>query len=295
MRRLLTLAVLSSVAFAQGASPAASPVEPATPNRQQEARMDTDVNMLPDLPPLPQGKSTVIGGRISNVDRVRDRLIIAVFGGGKIRVFFDERTQVYRDGLRASLHDLSNGEHVSVETVLDGTNLFAPTIHLLTRSGEGQCSGQVLDFDRGRGELVVRDNLSPEPIRLRVSAETAIAREGQAVSSFAELRPGALVNVSFRPGSEGRAVARRIAILADPGASFVFTGSVIFLDLHSGLLVMVDPRDSQHYEISFDPSHFPVSRDLHLGTDITVHAGFDGKRYSANEIVVNSQSAKQME
>ena len=136
---------------------------------------------------MPQGKSTVIGGAIRGVDRVRDQFTLNVFGGRTLKVLFDERTQVYRDGLKGALRDLRAGDHVSVETVLDGTTVFARSIHLLSVLPEGECQGQVLNYDPGDRELTVRDVLSREPVELRVPAGTAIVRQGQAASASADI------------------------------------------------------------------------------------------------------------
>jgi hypothetical protein len=209
-----------------------------------------------------------------------------------MRILFDERTQVYRDGMHVSLHDLQNGEHVSLETVLDGTTIFARSIHMLTQLAEGECQGQVLNYTSDTGELIVRDVLSREPIKLRVLADATIVREGQAASSAANLGPGTLVAVKFHPDNSGHGVATRIAILAAPGTAFVFSGNVAFLDMHSGLLILVDPRDNKRYEISFDPARSPVSRNVHEGTDVSVTADFDGTHYSARAVTMNTVSGK---
>jgi hypothetical protein len=87
-------------------------------------------------------------------------------------------------------------------------------------------------------------------------------------------------------------VASKIVILAVPGTAFVFVGNVTSLDLHSGLLVLVDPRDDKRYEVSFDSARFPMSHELHEGTDLTVTADFDGARYVASKIAINSPSDK---
>src|ERR1700704_3652741 len=42
------------------------------------------------IPPLPPGKTTLIGGTIQKVDHVRDRLILQAFGGKRTAVLFDE-------------------------------------------------------------------------------------------------------------------------------------------------------------------------------------------------------------
>jgi hypothetical protein len=230
------------------------------------------------------------------VDRVRDQFTLNVFGGRTLKVLFDERTQVYRDGARSALRDLRTGDHVSVETVLDGTTVFARSIHLLSAVPEGECQGQVLNYNPGDRELTVRDALSRQPVKLQVPAGTAIVRQGQAASAsldgFSSLARGALISVKFQSDNKGHGVASKIVILAVPGAAFVFVGNVTFLDLRSGLLVLVDPRDDKRYEVSFDSARFPMSHELHEGADLTVTADFDGARYVASKIAINSPSDK---
>jgi hypothetical protein len=295
MGRLLAVAILSSVAFAQSASSAGS--KPAQDQSVQAAsRPESAFGSPTALPPTPRGKSTVIGGAIRGVDRVRDQFTLNVFGGRTLKVLFDERTQVYRDGARSALRDLRTGDHVSVETVLDGTTVFARSIHLLSAVPEGECQGQVLNYNPGDRELTVRDALSRQPVKLQVPAGTAIVRQGQAASAssdgFSSLARGALISVKFQSDNKGHGVASKIVILAVPGATFVFVGNVTFLDLRSGLLVLVDPRDDKRYEVSFDSARFPMSHELHEGADLTVTADFDGARYVASKIAINSPSDK---
>jgi Domain of unknown function (DUF5666) len=296
MGRLLAVVILSSVAFAQSVSSVGS--KSAQEQRVQAASTPESAFGSPTrLPPMPLGKSTVIGGAIGAVDRVRDQFTLNVFGGRTLKVLFDERTQVYRDGLRSTLRDLRPGDHVSVETVLDGTTVFARSIHLLSAVPEGECQGQVLNYNPGDRELTVRDVLSRQPVKLQVPAGTSIVRQGQADSAspdsgFSSLTRGALISVKFQSDNKGHGVASKIAILAVPGAAFVFVGNVTFLDLRSGLLVLVDPRDDKRYEVSFDSARFPISHELHEGVDLTVTAAFDGARYVAHKIAINSPSAK---
>jgi Domain of unknown function (DUF5666) len=290
MGRFLMVAILGSVAFAQLPSSEGSKSAQDLGD-QLASKLEGPPVGLPDLPAVPRGKSTVIGGSIREVDGVRDQLTLNVFGGRAMTVLFDGRTQVYRDGLKASLRDLHAGDHVSVETVLDGTTVFARSIHMLSQLPEGECQGQVLRFDRGNGVLIVRDLLSPEPIKLRVSAATTILSQGQKTSS-GDLSAGTLISIHFQSDGSGQNVASKIAVLATPGSAFVFTGNVVFLDLHTGLLALVDPRDDKRYEISFDPSRFAISHDVHEGTDVTVTADFNGSRYSARAVTVNSSASK---
>jgi hypothetical protein len=293
--RFLFVMILSGAAFAQSTlnspfvsgnsklaeDPGDLPVsQPASPSA-----------FLPDLPAIPKGKSTVVGGAIRDVDDVRDQLTLNIFGARPMKVLFDERTQVYRDGIKASLRDLRAGEHVSVETMLDGTTIFARSIHMLSQLPEGQCQGQVLSFDRSNGELTVRDPLSPAAVKLHISAVTKISQQGDE-SASADLSPGTLISVDFQADNAGKNVARNIAVLATPGSAFVFTGNVVFLDLHSGQLALIDPRDDKRYEISFDPDRFAINRDVHEGSDVTVTANFDGTRYSASAVKVIPPASK---
>jgi hypothetical protein len=290
MIRFLIVAILSSVAFAQLQSPA--DVKSAQiPGDELVSKLGGPTAFLPDLPAMPRGKSTVIGGSIRQVDGVRDQLTLNIFGGHAMKVLFDERTQVYRDGQKTSLRDLREGDHVSVETMLDGTTVFARSIHMLSNLPEGECQGQVVSYDRGKGELMVRDLLSPAPIKLHVSSATTIVGQGQAVST-GNLIAGTLISIHFQADSTGQNVASKIAVLATPGSAFVFSGNVIFLDLHRGLMALVDPRDDKHYEISFDPNRFSISHDVHEGTAVTVTANFDGTRYAASNVTVNPSASK---
>jgi hypothetical protein len=239
------------------------------------------------LPPPPTGKPTVIGGIIRSVDPVRDQLSLKVFGGKPMNMLFDARTQVFRDGKRVSLGDLHPEERASVETLLDGTKIYALSVHMLSQSAEGNAEGQVLAYNAGSGELTVSANLSREPIRLVVPAGTPIVREGQLKSSRsagpADLEPGALVSVDFKSGSKGRGVATHVGILATRGSQFIFSGNITALDLHSGLIALLDPTDDKSYQVHFDPA-VVSAKSLHEGEHVTVRASFDGARYEATSI-----------
>jgi hypothetical protein len=246
---------------------------------------------MPPLPALPRGKSTVIGGVIRDVDPVRDQLMLKVYGAGRpIKILFDERTQFYRDGVRAPLGDMRPEDRASVETLLDGDNVFAVSVHMLSQSPQGECEGQVLAFDPRNGALTVRNTLSGQPIQLRVQPQTTIARMGQpafasAQTGTSDLMRGALISVKFE-SDNGGGLADAISILATPGSGFYFSGDVTFLDLHAGLLALTDPRDQRSYTIAFDPARLPASRNLHEGSHVSVNASFDGTRYVASKLNV---------
>ncbi len=247
---------------------------------------------LPALPSDPAGRTTILGGEIRSVDPVRDQFELHVFGQRPMKVLYDERTKVYRDGTRFPLLDLGSADHASVETVLDGENVFAVSIHILSRSPEGDCEGRVLSFNPQNRELLISSLESPEPVKLLVSANALIARAGQSTftsgsSGSADLVPGAIVSATFESEPGRQDTASKITVLAVPGASFVFSGNVSFVDLHSGLLVLLDPLDKKSYEIHFNSGDFAISNKLRTGTNVTVSAGYNGRQYSASNIKIN--------
>ena len=281
MKRLLTFAVLTTAMYAQ--SSPASPPESPSPSPTGKAVVDQE-------PALPKGKSTVIGGTVTNLDRVRDEMTLRVFGGKeKMKVLFDPRTKIFRDGAPVTFRDLRNEDHVSVETRLDGTAVFAQRIQIFGKSSLGQCSGQVLSYDPGRGELTIHDPLTPQPVKLQLTSSTSVSGSEKGRSySIADLRKGALVSAEFAPDPSGKRVARQLEIQALPGTTFTFSGNVSYLDVHSGVLVVTDPRDNKTYEISFSTNRLPIGRNVHEGSDVTVAAVFDGSRYNATDITLNS-------
>lgn len=287
MARLLAVAAIGAAAFTQFHVSQAEPQQ--TVVAQVVSKTEAGSSDLSTLPPLPEGTKTVMGGVIRDVDPVRDQFNLKVFGGGKsVKILFDPRTRVFRDGKRISLSDLQAAEHASVETTLDGSNIYAVSIHMLSQAPEGQCQGQVLDFDPGSGNLTVSIALTREPIKLVVPRGTPVARKGETIfvsahTGISDLVSGDLVSIKFKSGENGRGVATEVAILATPGSTFVFSGDISALDLHSGLLVVTDPRDNGTYQLHFDPRLFS-SENLRLGDHVRVTARFNGSQYEANEI-----------
>jgi len=246
---------------------------------------------FPALPDAPQGKSTIMGGEIQKLDPVRDQFQLKVFGQRPLTILFDERTRVYMDGQKVPLRDLSSGSVASVQTVLDGTNVFAISIHLRARAPEGEYQGQVLSYDADTRELTVSSAASRDPVKLIVPLNTPITRVGQlnllsSQPGSSDLVRGTLISLTFEPNNKGKGIANRIEVLATPGAAFVFGGSLSSLDMHTGLMTVIDPRDEKSYQIVFDPSKFSISHTLHEGDNIRVAATFDGSRYVANSIAL---------
>lgn len=282
---ILTGAVLTAL-------PAAHPQSERLGSLGPALQADESSTRVGNLPPAPEGKSTVFGGQIARVDPVRDELTLKVYGQRPMKILFDERTHVYLDGKRIPLHQLHPENHAAVETTLDGTNIFAVSIHLLSQPPQGGYDGRVARYDAGSRELTVISSASREPFKLRVACDAQIQREGQpsfvsAGSGLSDLRPGALVTVDFVPGAEGEGIARKIDVLAIPGAAFAFSGKIASLDLHAGALVLTDTRDQKNYQISFDAARIPSSQDLHLGEHVSIKASYDGAHYVADRITAD--------
>jgi hypothetical protein len=285
---LFAILMLGAVASAQMPAVDTKDAKPAQVAQPAPAQAGSPGDLLA----LPQGKSTVIGGTISDVDPVADQLTLKVFGGRRMKILFDERTEVYRDGTKTSLRDLHANDRASVETMLDGTTVFARSIHMLSKSPEGEAHGQIISYDPGTHILTLNESLSRDSIRLQVPAGTAIVREGQTASAsgqagMSDLVKGALISASFVSDNKGQGIVSKIAILAIPGETLSFDGNVSFLDLRSNQFVVANTGNDQSYKISFDPTSFPETKNLHEGTSVKVTAEFDGSRYIAHAITIH--------
>jgi hypothetical protein len=285
--RFVLLAILSSMAWGQVASMA--PINPAQGQTRKaqpvgdEKLVDAN-SLLPELK-APSGEATLVGGTITRLDRVRNEVTIRPFGGDEMRVLFDGRTQVWRDDSKGSPRDLRTGEKAYVDTVLDGSDIFAKNIRVVSQQPSGDVRGQVVGFDRARGELTVKDRLSPELFKIRIVPGTKVLKDGQEATTSI-LLPQTLVAVQFRPAGKGTISADQIDVLAEPGATFTFFGRVVFLDLHQGIMSIVDPRDRKNYEVHFNPAAVKINGELQIDSEVTVDAVFDGTRYVTSAIMV---------
>jgi hypothetical protein len=184
--------------------------------------------------------------------------------------------------------DLRDGERVSFDTILDGSTVFARVIRLKTTQAQGETQGIVLKVRADRGELTIRDAISPTPIRVRIDSTTQWLQGGRAVSA-GTLAAGSLVAIQFSSDGNGRDLARQVSILALPGDQYTFAGEIANLDLRTGLLVLKSSTDRKTYEIYLDPSAAPDD-NLHIGSVVTVVANFQGSRYVARNLMIESQA-----
>lgn len=231
----------------------------------------------------------MLGGEIKNVDPIRDEFVLKIPDEHPLKIFYDARTQIYRDGTKISLRDLAPVSRASVQTLLDGSQVFAVSIHILSQVPEGECEGRVIAYDPGSGALTVRSPLSPTPIKLIVARNTPVARSGQSAftsgnAGTADLVSGALISARFKADSYGRSIADSISVLAVPGNGFIFGGTITSLDVHAGIMTITNAQDGRNYQVSFNPALIAEPQNLHIGDEISVTASFDGSRYVATAV-----------
>ena len=295
--------LLGSMAYAQAhPAPSASAmvstsnedaIQPEHPARNDSPTdADADIvadpaSLLPDLPPVPQAKATLIGGTIAKLDRIRDQITVSLFGGGRMSVLFDPRTLVYLGKEGASTGALREGERIYLDTILDGSIVFARSIRLAATPSLGESQGVVLKYRADGGELVIRDAISPIPVTVRIGASTRVM-QGDRVVATSVLTPGSLIAVKFTLAADGRDMAREISILALTGTRYTFVGQVTHIDLRTGLLVLNSATDHKSYEVYLDPSVAP-DENLRSGVTVTVVASFEGSRYMARSFTIDSQ------
>jgi hypothetical protein len=263
------------------------PVKPATGEAWTDAAIEVDpASLLPDLPPVPRKNATLVGGTLERLDRVRDRVTVRVFGGGRVSVLFDPRTRVFRGTQEVSIADLRQGERIYLDTILDGTTVFAKNIRLKSTPTLGESQGVLLKLKND--EMTIRDGIAPSPVRIRMNASTKFLQGDRAVPASI-LVPGCLIAVAFAPEGNGHDVARQISILALPGTRYTFAGQVVHIDLRTGLLVLNSSVDHKTYEIYLD-SRLAPNDDLQPGANVTVIANFEDSRYVARSLTVDSQN-----
>ncbi len=238
-----------------------------------------------DPAPVPRTTTTMVGGTITGVDRMRNKMTVHVFGGGHWTVNFDERTHIFHNGRETTQLAIKKGERVYVDTQLDNNkhDIFARNIRVGVAELPADADGQIIAIDPKHNELTLRDTLNSVPVRFAVDQETRISN-GQTPAAFKDVKPGTLVHVRFAASSPNRGLAREVSIIAVPGSTFTFAGKVTFLDLHRGLLAVQNSTDDKNYEIHFAPSAVTNRNELGVGRDVLVRATFEGARYMAQSV-----------
>ncbi|HSK44515.1 MAG TPA: DUF5666 domain-containing protein [Candidatus Binatia bacterium] len=276
------------------------PAPVATPTPIPEAQPKTDIldssatsgalvtdghDPILDPAPVPRTTTTLVGGIITRVDRMRNKMTVHVFGGNRWTVNFDERTHIFHNGAETTQLALKKGERVYVDTQLDNNrhDIFARNIRVGVAELPADADGQIIAIDPKHNELTLRDTLNSVPVRFAVDPETRISN-GQTPAAFKDIKPGTLVHVRFAASSPNRGLAREVSIIAVPGSTFTFAGKVTFLDLHRGLLAVQNSTDDRNYEIHFAPSAVVNRNELGVGRNVLVRATFEGARYMAQSV-----------
>jgi hypothetical protein len=246
-----------------------------------------------DPPPLPIGVTTLVGGTISSVDHIRNKMTITPFAGSRWKIAFDERTHVYLNGAETTETAIKKGERVYVDTMLDNQKheVFARNISLGVLIPAADADGQIMELDEAHGAIVLRDQINSVPVHFSIDAGTRMVYGNKPISLH-ELRPGSLVHVKFAPGQSNRGLAREIQVIAAPGAEFTYVGKITYLDLHRGLLAIQDALDQKSYEIHFDPIRLESRNDLAVGSEVRIVAIFEGNRYQAQSVTLTKPADK---
>jgi hypothetical protein len=271
---------LAAVAALPLDSPGQMNVSPVT--RSIEV-VPAEATGFPDVPPLPKGPASLIGGTVRRMDPIHDRMVVRAFGGRDVTVDFDVRTRVVRGAAPVEMREVRPGTRVYADTILKDGRIFAKTVNIEGRSVLGDARGQVLNYEADRGLLKVRDIVSAQPLNLRVTPQTEV-RFGDQPAHASDLVSGTLVQITFQGVSDGPSVAEKIDVLARPGSTFVFTGRIAVIDLRDSHLTLYEQSGENTFEVGLHS--LPTSERLSLkqGADVVVHAQFDGKGYEARSI-----------
>jgi hypothetical protein len=236
-----------------------------------------------DLPPLPKGEVSLIGGTVARMDSIRDRIVVRAFGGRDVTLDFDVRTAVLRGATAVSTREIRPGTRIYADTILKDGRIFAKTLRIETNPSLGETRGQVTGYDAAKGLLRVRDIISSRPLTVRLTGVTEIRAGGEPVQAT-ELVSGTLVRLFFHPGFEGPNSAQKIEILARPGSTFTFSGKIAVVDLRDRHLTLSETNSDNTFEVALDSLSSDARLRLKEGMDVVVQARFDGHTYQAQSI-----------
>ena len=274
--------VSTSTAPSQDTNSASSP-QVSTPAADDLSREANPGDPLLDVPPLPKGKVTMEGGTVAKIDPIRNKLLVTPFGGkDRMKLWFDERTHIYRDGRETTQTAIHAGDRVYVDTMLDGPHVFARNIRIVSERSSADVSGQVVAFNAGGGNMTVRDRLSGSDLTFRVAPGTRVDDWKGQVLGLSEVTPGAIVSVHLSPGA--RSSVDQVEVLARPGQMFTFSGRITNIDLRSGMMAVNNQSNNEIYDIAFDANDGASLDKLQMGNQVVVKAIFTGKGYRADSI-----------
>jgi len=261
-----------------------------SPAASQQTQSDpSDLAELLAPKPLPADpRLSLIGGTVASLDRVRNRMEVSVFGGKKMRVDFDQRTHIYRDGVETTSVNLKKGDRVYLDTMLYGSHVFAKNINVAAQAAQADLEGQLESVDLGRKIFAVRDSLTGQTMPLSLSAATTITSQGHS-GSASDLVTGSLVRVHYASLGPGRPIASSVSVLAARGNNYVFYGEVSHIDKRLNMIAIRSTTGDRFYDISVEGTGVPDN--LRIGSTARVSARFDGTKYVAQNIVIEQPSS----
>jgi hypothetical protein len=263
-------------------APRTAPSETRLADKSVATREDYDP--LLDPPPLPHNRITLMGGTVTAVNEIENRITVRPFGAKqRMRLDFDVRTHIFRDGEAASERDLRAGQRVYLDTMLNGSRVFAKSIWIRTGAGYGNGRGQIEEYDSRANILTIKDEVSAQPVKFRLDSTTVIHDRSQ-TGSVSDLKPGTLVAVTFDPAQGGSGVVRELSLLATSGSSFTFLGRITFVDLSRKLIAVDNQSDGKNYDVYFESIPNSILQGLREGSQASISALFDGRRYVAQKI-----------
>ena len=218
-----------------------------------------------------------------------NRMTLQPFGTKrKMEVRFDTRTHFYENGKPITEKEVKQGQRIYLDSMLNGTKVFAKTIWIQTAMDSGIGQGQVIDFDPGHQVLTVRDELFTEPLKLHLTSATVI-KKGDQPGSTSDLASNVLVALTFGPQRE----VQQVTILATPGTSFTFAGRVTFIDMSKKLIALDNRSDRKKYDVYVNAIPESILRQVREGSDVNVSAVFDGNQYDARSVELAGARAQQ--
>jgi len=283
------ISLLAAMGWAQNQSaPNSQPpgTRPASVAAERE-----NYDPLLDLPPLPRKEVTLIGGTVVRLDEIMNRMVVQPFGAKqKMNVAFDTRTHFYQDGKPITEREIKQGQRIYLDTMLNGSKVFAKTIWIQTAVESGVGQGQIIDFDDGKQVLTVRDELSSQPLKMRLSSGVVI-RKGEQPASKSDLVQGALVALTFGPQRE----VQQVTVLATPGTAFTFSGRVTYVDMSRKMIAIDNRSDRKKYDVSVNAIPQSVLRQVREGSEISLSAVFDGNQYDARSLTPAAAASAQQQ
>ena len=268
---------------ANAGPPDSTPSDSVSP-AESARKAPEDYDPLLDPPPLPHSQITLIGGTVTQVDEIQNRITVRPFSGKqRLHMNFDIRTYIFLDGQAATQRDLKPGERVYLDTMLNGNKVFAKSIWIKNGTQSGNGRGQILRYDSRANTITLKDEVSAEPVSFHLDSATII-HKGDMTGSVADLKPGSLVAITFDPAQGRTGGIRELYVLAEPGAAFTFMGRITFVDLSQKLIAVINQSDEKNYDIYFDSIPSTVLQGLREGSQISITAVFDGSRYVAQKV-----------